>query len=152
MGVIACASLFVLATVPSRLAGQDTTSAGTAHPPSGACWSFSFGEWDPPLDWSGSGHRGDTTTANARVRRIRDSVYVHDSAAVASNAMEWDRTAHGWELMLFPSWWPAGVVIRFDGNPADSSVAEGEATALLGDPNRKPSRTRVRAVSHKCRP
>ena len=66
--------------------------------------------------------------------------------------MEWNRTERGWELMLFPGWWPAGVVARFDGNPADSAVAHGEATALLGDPNREPPRTRVRATPHKCTP
>jgi hypothetical protein len=128
----------------------DSTHVSPGTPPSGACWSFSFGEWAPPLDWSGAGHRGDTASANARVRRARDSVFVHDSAAVESNAMEWDRTEHGWELMLFPSWWPAGVVVRFDGNPADSAVTHGEATAMLGDPNREPSRTRVMAKPHVC--
>ena len=141
------AALFLLVAGPLG-AQRGTTPAGS--PPSTACWNFSFGEWTPPLDWSGSGHRGDSASADARVRRARDSLFVHDSAARESNAMEWTRTEKGWEVLLFPNWWPAGVVVRFDGNPTDSAEARGEATALLGDPNREPSKAKVRAVARKC--
>jgi hypothetical protein len=44
----------------------------------------------------------------------------------------WDSTARGESLLLFPSWWPAGVTVRFSLVPGRDST-RGEARAFVAD-------------------
>jgi len=53
------------------------------------------------------------------------------------------------QLVLFPAWWPAGVVITFaPGTLGDTLV--GDAEALVADLARPRSRSRARVVQAGC--
>lgn len=138
-GVVATIVVGLLTAIPAR-----AQSARDSLPP-GNCWRFSFGGWTPPLDWSRAGHSGDSATMEARMRRLRDSIFVRDTAAVNSNAMQWEHTSEGWRLLLFPPWWPVGVLVTFDSVVAPNGDMTGEAVALVAHASREPSRARVRA-------
>jgi hypothetical protein len=114
--------------------------------PSSTCWRFAFGAWTPPLDWERSGHDGRAGDLASRVQRVRDSVFAKDSNAVRNSAMVWERTRLGWSVVLFPTWWPVGVKVDFDSVLTEGREMAGQATALVADAGRDPSRARARAV------
>ena len=119
---------------------------GGEQEPSTTCWRFAFGAWTPPLDWSSAGHDGRPSDLANRVQRVRDSVFVRDTAASRSNAMIWERTKQGWAVVLFPAWWPVGVKVDFDSVLAGGREMTGQALALVADARQEPSRARARAV------
>jgi hypothetical protein len=119
---------------------------GDPIPEAGRCWRFAFSSWDPPLDWARSGHGGKAGELSARIRRVRDSVFVRDSAAAANAAMQWERTSRGLAVVLFPEWWPVGVKVEFDSVSADGREMTGRATAFVADVRQEPARARARAV------
>lgn len=85
------------------------------------CYGFAFGRWDPPLDLRAAGHQVMSPDKVAHAPGGRDW-----AAAVAAGR---DTT-----LLLFPAWWPAGVVIRFPGHVrAPTDTVHGRATALVAD-------------------
>ncbi|HSA55142.1 MAG TPA: hypothetical protein VLE53_05525 [Gemmatimonadaceae bacterium] len=116
-----------------------------AVPPPGACWRLAFSEWKPPLDWARAGHGRDSSVTAERMRRLRDSIFVSDTGAVNSNAMHWERTAKGLQLLLFPPWWPVGVLVTFDSTTADVREMTGDAVAMVADASHGPSKARVTA-------
>jgi hypothetical protein len=128
------------------LIGDRATAQGTDEAPSSKCWRFAFGSWAPPLDWERAGHRGQADELAARVQRVRDSVFVRDTNATRNNAMLWERTTHGWRVVLFPTWWPVGVKVEFDSVFAEGRELSGQATALVADAGQDASRARARAV------
>lgn len=136
------AAMFALAGAAIMTPAQ---AQSDSLPPPGACWRFSFGEWTPPLDWSRAGHTGEASTMAQRVRSARDSIFVRDTNAVNSNPMHWERTAHGFRLLLFPPWWPVGVLVTFDSTALTAQELTGEAVAMAADGASNPSRARVRA-------
>jgi hypothetical protein len=119
----------------------------------GLCWRFSFGEWTPALDWSRAGHWGRADSTAASIRRIRDSVYAKDSVAAKNNAMTWFRNESGaMTLLLYPTWWPAGIQVTFDSTLAGGREMSGTAIALVASGARAPSKARARAWQAGCRP
>jgi hypothetical protein len=126
--------------------GALAEAQATEPTPSSTCWRFAFGAWTPPLDWERAGHRGNADELAARVQRVRDSVFVRDTNAVRNNAMVWERTARGWSVVLFPTWWPVGVKVDFDSVLAAGREMMGNATALVADAGQDPSRARARAI------
>lgn len=127
-------------------AGRLDAQGATAPEPSSVCWRFAFSAWNPPLDWEKAGHAGKADELADRVRRVRDSVFVKDSAAARNNAMVWEQTARGWSLVLFPPWWPVGVKVDFDSVLAEGREMTGQALAFVADAGSEPSRARARAV------
>ena len=115
-----------------------------------ACWRFSFGQWDPPLDWEKAGHAGDAGTTAAAIKRIRDSVYVKDSVATRNNAMTWERTEHGLLLLLYPPWWPAGVEVTFDSTVAGGKELFGTAVAMVANTAAPTPHARAHAWQQSC--
>jgi hypothetical protein len=114
--------------------------------PAGACWRFAFSAWTPPLDWERAGHDGKAAQLNERVRRVRDSVFVRDSAAARNNAMHWERTERGLSVVLFPPWWPVGIKVEFDSVTAGGTEMIGQAVAFVADAGQEPARARARAL------
>lgn len=136
--------LLVLAVASLGISHRAAAQGVDSIPESRKCWRFAFTAWDPPLDWARVGHDGKADELAARVRRVRDSVFVRDSAAAANAAMHWERNARGLALVLFPPWWPVGVQVQFDSIATD--VMSGTATALVADERETPSRARARAI------
>jgi hypothetical protein len=140
--------VFVVALLLALLFCADRASAQSSmkQAPSSTCWRFAFGAWDPPLDWSRAGHGGRAGELADRVQRVRDSVFVKDTNAVRNSEMLWERTQAGWSVVLFPTWWPVGVMVQFDSVVTTGGEMLGNATALVADATQEPSRARARAV------
>lgn len=114
-------------------AGSDTANAAAAtmsdsgaadRPDSGwgDCFRFIFGEWSPPLDAKAAGHAPFPPA---------------ESLPRAPDGRGWalsDSTAHDVQLMLYPSFWPAGVSVRFPHPPRTvGDTVRGMAIALVAD-------------------
>ena len=108
-------------TVARPVEADTTRSAGDE------CFGFVFGAWTPALDARAAGHRAP----------VVDGAVLH-----APGGRDW-----AWRLsvgrdttfVLVPSWWPAGVIVRFpDGLAAGGDSARGTATALVADGRVRP--------------
>lgn len=86
------------------------------------CFRFVFGEWKPPLDAKPAGHSPFPSA---------------ESLPRAPGGRDWavsDSARQDVELMLYPSFWPAGVVVRFPRAPREpSDSVRGRAMALVAD-------------------
>lgn len=109
----------------SNAAAAATTDPGAARRPEsgwGDCYRFVFGEWTPPLDAKAAGHAPFPPAA---------------SLPRAPGGRGWalsDSTAREMQLMLYPSFWPAGVTVRFPHPPRTrSDTVRGMALALVAD-------------------
>ena len=100
----------------------DRNAAGRPDSGWGDCYRFMFGEWTPPLDAKAAGHAPFPPA---------------ESLPRAPEGRGWalsDSTAHDMQLMLYPSFWPAGVSVRFPHAPrAQSDTVRGMAIALVAD-------------------
>lgn len=103
----------------------DATDTGTAtgrEREGDECLRFIFGPWTPPLDAKAAGH---PTFPPA------------ESLPQAPGGRGWavsDSTTGDAQLLLYPSFWPAGVSVRFPRAPrAPHDTVRGTATALVAD-------------------
>lgn len=138
--------VFIAGVIALTTARTAAAQGADSIPESRRCWRFAFTAWDRPLDWARVGHDGKADELAARVRRVRDSVFVRDSAAAANAAMHWERNDRGLALVLFPPWWPVGVRVQFDSIRTDGAEMSGTATAFVADSRETPSRARARAI------
>lgn len=141
--LIALAAIVAL-TGPASLASQDTTAVAAP------CLRFAFGAWDPPLNWDGAGHSGSADASGQAARRLRDSIFLLQPTASPRDGMVWDESSRGTRLFLFPAWWPAGVIIRFDSTLQVGDTLRGMAEAMVADGFVRRSTTRVRALRVRC--
>ena len=103
------------------------------------CLGFSFGAWKPALDWKRAGHANPVDSA--RVPRAPEG-----RGWATPEGASADTT-----LMLFPPWWPVGVVVELPtGAPALGDTVAGRARALVGDGRRESPTSRVRAWRVAC--
>ncbi len=130
---LAVLAIVALALAPPPLFGQHSDSAAAELRPPPECFRFAFGAWDPPLDWTRAGH-GNFPTG------------VVQGAHGRANAA---RTRKEEPMLLFPSFWPVGIVVRFE-TAAHADTLRGTATALQADASRPPPRARVVAVRVAC--
>jgi hypothetical protein len=112
--------------------------AGGADP--AQCLGSAFGKWTPPLDWKAAGH-----------------IEMPDSSVLprAPGGRAWAANALGREsdstLVLFPVWWPVGVVITFDRTPTVAGdTVTGRAAAMVADGRKPAPRTLIRAWLKPC--
>lgn len=109
----------------ANVAARTISDSGAADRPDsgwGDCYRFIFGEWTPPLDAQAAGHAPFPPA---------------ESLPRAPDGRGWaqsDSTAHDMQLMLYPSFWPAGVSVRFPHAPRTlSDTVHGRAIALVAD-------------------
>ncbi|HEX5830104.1 MAG TPA: hypothetical protein VFY16_03925 [Gemmatimonadaceae bacterium] len=101
------------------LASLGAAQGAGAAPPERYCFGFAFGAWSPPLDARRAGHGPLASGAGA---------------TVTPEGRHWAVTGSGASLVLFPSWWPAGVAVRFPGGaPTPGDTVRGEAHAFVAD-------------------
>ena len=135
-----CASLALLAIGGGGLGAQ------TGQPPKPSdpaeCYGFSFGKWTPPLDWQLSGHGA--LLDSARVPRAPNGRgWAASDIEVPSDT----------SLLLFPPWWPAGVLVVFKTKPTKlGDTAAGEAMAFVADARKQPSTSSIRGWLVRCQP
>ena len=104
------------------------------------CLGFAFGTWRPALNWAEAGHQPVTdTTVWSKAPGGRDW-------AVNGTKTEGDTT-----FILFPMWWPAGVVVSLEHvpkSPIDS--VRGQAIAMVADARKAAPTTAIRAWMKSC--
>lgn len=123
-------ALALLAGAPSAALSQ--LSGGAA-----ACFGFAFGAWTPALDLRAGGHDPSGPRAPA--------------APAGRDWADEEKGREAQELVLFPAWWPAGVVIAWEGRaPAEGDTVVANATALVADARKTPPRAKVRAWRVDC--
>jgi hypothetical protein len=119
-----------------------TLLAAQARPDSAArnvdtCYRFAFGSWTPALDLRSAGH--DTTAR---------------PLPGAAPGRDWASSGDGKgpaTLMLYPGWWPAGVMVQLPGGPpALGDTARGTATALVADARLRSPAATARAWGVVC--
>lgn len=134
----ACVAIARLAVVMLLSAPLPAQQAAEAPP---VCYGFSFGAWRPALDWKAAGH------AERRHEKAAHDVAPGDRRW----AVEGDRSDAA--LILFPSWWPAGVSVELPRRPASSAdTVSGRATAFVPHGARTAPTSRVRAWGVRCGP
>ena len=115
------------ALATGSLGAQAAASSKRSESPE--CYGFSFGKWTPPLDWERSGHG--SVLDSARVPRAPNG----RGWAASDLEMQSDSS-----LLLFPPWWPAGVLVVFKAKPASlGDTVAGTATAFVADARKRPS-------------
>jgi hypothetical protein len=131
--------LFTAASlVAGMLATHPLAAQQTAPGNEPACFGFAFGVWTPALDWKKAGHPPRSSAADP----------------TAPNNRQWAVTAadRGDSLfVLFPSWWPAGVLVKVRHTPAASGdTVAAVATALVADGRLKAPATPARVWAVPC--
>ena len=104
------------------------------------CLGFAFGSWSPPLDLKAAGHNPIVDTAHfTRAPGGRD--WAASGATAAGDST----------ILLFPIWWPAGVVIVLEHIPMSTAdTARGKATALVADGRNASPTSNIRAWQKHC--
>lgn len=97
-GLLLGAALVAPFLVGSRAGAQGAERAASADPPERYCFGFAFGAWTPPLDARRAGHTALPPGAGT---------------PATPEGRDWAASGMGASLVLFPSWWPAGVSVHF---------------------------------------
>jgi hypothetical protein len=118
--------------------------AQSPDPRPNECWGFVFGTWSPALDWAAAGHsaymrRAAPPTPEASTT---DGAPRHDAAS-------FERTGEP-ALVLYPTWWPVGVGITLERQPAEGDTVRGVATAFVADGRRTPPESSILAWRKPC--
>ena len=138
LDILVCLSLLLWSL------GATTGAAQSPDPRPNECWGFVFGAWSPSLDWSAAGHsrytaRGappppETATTDGAPR--------HDAASFARTGSP--------ALVLYPTWWPVGVGISLERQPAEGDTVSGIAYAFVADGRATPPESRILAWRKPC--
>ena len=126
--------------VPSDTGATDTGAATRPDRGEDECLRFVFGRWTPPLDAKVAGH---------------PSFPPAESLPQAPGGRGWavsDSTTGDTQLLLYPSFWPAGVIARFPRAPsAAHDTVRGTATAFVADGRVRSPEAEVLAWLVPCR-
>jgi hypothetical protein len=128
----------LLLSAPLAAHGQ-----GLAEPDE--CFGFSFGPFSPALDFAAAGHpgkaaamRGSTQSAPAVPAARESAIRMHDDPRDSL-------------LILYPSWWPAGVSVHWSAGASVGDTLEGIAQAFVADGAVKVPTSSVRGWRVPCR-
>jgi hypothetical protein len=128
------APLLAAAALAAARTSVDAQSSGPA------CLGFAFGAWSPALDWRAAGHGAKP-----------DSSRLQHAPAGRDWAVNGSRSESDSLMMLFPSWWPAGVIVTLPTRePAAGDTLTGRATALVANGRVAAPTARVRAWRVPC--
>ena len=133
-----------LIAAAAAILGIDRT--GNAQDAPSPCYRLAFGTWSPPLDWQGAGH-GRTGAAPPDMSTRRADRLAPGDRDFAAFDPAVDST-----MLLFPAWWPVGVLIRFEPRSTPGDTIRGTATALVADGGTPRSVATVRVVQFACLP
>lgn len=131
----------VSAMTRSDTAATDTgTASGREREGDDDCLRFVFGQWTPPLDAKAAGH---------------PSFAPAESLPQAPGGRGWavsDSTTGDTQLLVYPSFWPAGVSVRFPRAPrTPHDTVRGTATAFVADGRVRSPEAEVMAWLVPCR-
>jgi hypothetical protein len=118
-------------------------AAQAPDPRANECWGFVFGTWSPALNWTTAGHAHYAQGAPpAPEASSTGGAPRHDAAS-------FERTG-GPALVLYPTWWPVGVGITLERQPAAGDTVGGVAHAFVADGRATPPQSRIRAWRKPC--
>jgi hypothetical protein len=138
--VLSAMGAYSQAPPPPDSSRRDSTRTPAPSVDENACFGFSFGKWTPPLDWQAAGH-GSPPSEKILQHAPDGRDWAADLTDSADSA-----------LVLFPSWWPAGVLVRLPKRlPVVGDTLRGRATALIADGRRQAPTAEVRAWAVPCR-
>lgn len=104
------------------------------------CLGFAFGSWKPALDLEAAGHKAVVDTS-----RFARAAVGRDWATSGTKA------AGDTTIVLFPIWWPAGVVISLEHTPrSPGDTVHGRAMALVADGRKASPTSSIRAWEKRC--
>lgn len=108
------------------------------------CFGFTFGRWEPSLKSASSvyspGYDPTSSAPPGAPPSWAARTPTTDSSGAPADSV----------LLLFPSWWPAGVAIQWSAQHGDTLI--GLARALVADGRLKNPESPVRALRVPCRP
>ncbi len=119
--------------------------AQSADPRPNECWGFVFGAWSPALDWAAAGHADYTSDVAPPPTPGASST----GGAPRHDAASFTRTG-GPALVLYPTWWPVGVGITLERQPAAGDTVRGVAHAFVADGRSTPPESRILAWRKPC--
>jgi hypothetical protein len=125
-------SLAFLAVGAALAAGDARAQDEPDDDGSPGCYRFAFGSWNPPLDWTRAGHDS-ATRGYLREARPSGSVHGRLTPTGARESAVIDSIAGVQHLILLPSWWPAGVTVRFPALTSARDTVRGTALAFVAD-------------------
>ena len=134
--------LVVALAIASRGSVGAQVSEAPSRSENAECYGFAFGKWTPPLDWARSGHGA--VLDSARVPRAPNGRgWAASDIEIRSDS----------SLLLFPPWWPAGVLVVFKAKPRSlGDTVAGTATAFVADARKQPSTSQIRGWLVSCQP
>lgn len=107
------------------------------------CFGFTFGRWEPSLKSASSiyspGYDPTSSAPPGAPPSWAARTPTNDSSGAPADSV----------LLLFPSWWPAGVAIQWSAQHGDTLI--GLARALVADGRLKNPESPVRALRVPCR-
>lgn len=127
------------------LALAGSLPAQSADPRPNECWGFVFGAWSPALDWAAAGHADYTSHVAPPPAPDASST----GGAPRHDAASFTRTG-GPALVLYPTWWPVGVGITLERQPAAGDTVRGVAHAFVADGRSTPPESRILAWRKPC--
>lgn len=107
-------------TARQSLGAQERARPGEAGEEQ-ECLAFAFGRFVPALDPKAAGHA---------------SLPSADMVPHAPESRDWasrDSSRAGMTLMLYPAWWPVGVLVELPRTRLGSDTLKGTASALVAD-------------------
>jgi len=130
----------VAAITPRAGAAQQPAAPAAPDAEASVCLGFRFGPWTPALNWRAAGH-GEAVDSGGTPRAPRGRGWAAPSATSPSDTA----------MMLFPSWWPVGIIVELATRPpAAGDTVVGRAVALVNDARRRAPTSRVRAWQVPC--
>jgi len=133
-----CSVLLLGVVATASLGAQAAETSKRSEAPE--CYGFAFGKWTPALDWERSGHG--SVLDSARVPRAPNGrAWAASNIEIRSDS----------SLLLFPPWWPAGVLVVFKAKPASlRDTVAGIATAFVADARKQASTSSIRGWLVPC--
>jgi hypothetical protein len=136
-----CAAVGVVLALAAPRPSLGQAAPGPPGSEAAVCLGFSFGPWTPALDWQLAGH-GVAMDSSHVPRAPGGRGWAALRAAAAADTT----------VMLFPAWWPVGVMVELSTRtPAPGDTVPGRATALIADGGQQAPTSRVRAWQVPCR-
>jgi hypothetical protein len=134
----AVAALAVALYAAGSATAQSAPPAQSSN--AGLCFGFAFGKWTPALDWERAGHWPPLDS-------LRTSMAPGGRGWAASDVEAQSDTT----LLLFPQWWPAGVLVVLHSKlTTPNDTTPGRAIALVADGRKQPSTSPIRAWLVRC--
>jgi hypothetical protein len=118
----------------AQLVGAQETSPDTSN----VCFGFRFGAFTPALDRVAAGHPALADSVLQRAPGGRD--WASDLGRSSDTT-----------LVLFPGWWPAGVIVEFARRPVSrADTVDGVARAFVANGQLTPPKALVRLWRVNC--